>query len=63
MRAYDPDRFAQAVDLEAMLIARREGLGRDAGYLAPIGGPLSSLDDQQFLFDPETAACGSSCFT
>lgn len=63
MRVNDPDRFAQAVDLEAMLIARREGLGRDPGHLAPIGGPLTTLDDQQFLFDPESALCGSSCFT
>lgn len=64
MRANDPERFAQAVDLEAMLIARRQGLGRDAGYLSPIGAPLDTLDDQQFLFDTEDmAGCGSSCFT
>jgi len=53
-----PDRFAQAVELEQVMIARRAMLGKDPIYLTSAGKPLDEavVDDGQLsLFD------GGSC--
>ena len=41
MRRDEPDLFQKSVDLETMLIAKRERMGRDPGYLTRFGKPLA----------------------
>jgi hypothetical protein len=54
-----PDRFAQAVDLEARMNDRRDTLGKDHVYLTSAGKPLAEAvtdDGQLSMFDD-----GGSC--
>lgn len=65
MRRRDPVIFAQACDLEAQLIARRESLGKDPAYFTRFGKPLAdAINTDEVLFDEDLdAECDSGwCF-
>ena len=55
MRRDDPDTFARAAALEALLNERRDTLGKDHVYLTRFGRPLADAigEAQPTLFDPE----------
>lgn len=53
MQRKEPELFAQACDLEALLIARRRELGRDPVYLTRFGRPLGEV------FAARRACCSS----
>ena len=70
MQRQEPELFAQACDLEALLIARRRQLGRDPVYLTRFGRPLAeaipeAAGEQPALFDgPDFDNCESGyCMT
>lgn len=63
-RRTEPVLFAEACDLEAQLIRRRESFGKDAAYFTRFGKPLAdAIDTDETLFDElddhecETGAC------
>ena len=56
MRREDPELFARAAGVEALLLERRARLGRDPVYLTRFGRPLAEAipeeaGDQLALFD------------
>jgi hypothetical protein len=57
MQREEPDQFAAAVDLEALLNRRRAELGRDPVYLTRFGRPLGEVfaHRQGVLFGDSTA--------
>jgi hypothetical protein len=67
-RRQEPLMFAQACDLEAQLIKRRESFGKDAAYFTRFGKPLAeAIPDDEVMFelgDLDDAECDSgACFT
>jgi hypothetical protein len=73
VRRQEPDLFAQAAQVEALLLERRARLGRDPVYLTRFGRPLTEAipqapdGDQLSLFDdpsPDVDNCESGyCMT
>jgi len=60
MQREEPELFARACDLEALLIARRRELGRDPVYLTRFGRPLGEVfaHRQGVLFDHDPGGPG-----
>lgn len=65
MKRNDPQRFAQAIEIQNIINAKREKLGRDAVTIHPDGLLENVVGDQLPLFDFETGGgCNSgTCFT
>jgi hypothetical protein len=63
MQREEPELFAQACDLEALLIARRRELGRDPVYLTRFGRPLGEVfaARQGVPFEPDGAPGLDAC--
>jgi len=59
----EPEAFADAVAMEAMLNARRAELGKDSAWFSSVMRPLPAVLDQGDLFESEITCDAGSCFT